>query len=82
MMCALSKVPGATRYAKEKPYRTKCNYSYNIFQRFIEESGHTRAECTTGCTIGNGADPCQLGLVDSEMRAGGAFKTLSIQDFL
>ena len=47
-----------------------------------EESGHTRAECTTGCTIGNGADPCQLGLVDSEMRAGGAFKTLSIQDFL
>lgn len=42
----------------------------------------TDTETNAGSTVGDGAEPCELGLVDGEVRAGGAAQTLLVENFL
>lgn len=51
----------------------------------MKETGKVRmirtdAKTRTSDTVRNGPKPCQLGLVDGEMRAGGTVQTLLVQD--
>ena len=42
----------------------------------------TDTETNAGSTVGDGAEPCELGLVDGEVRARGAPEPLVVEDLV
>lgn len=63
----------------EKPYRTR--FIVKDEMRGKVNVIHTDAKADTCDTVSDGTNPCELGLVDGEVRARWAGQALFIQDF-